>query len=131
MTTPRTFATPGGVHNATPPRVVFGPGTVAGLRDEVVVEIATELNVKRVEAVNSLEGLLDYTVVPNFRTLGPDFPEGIETDGQLQRLVAMGCDHAQGFLFSRPLPTNKAEELVKARLPLGPKGARARAVNVA
>jgi maleylacetate reductase len=31
----RRFDHPGGVHNATPPRVVFGPGTSAGLRDEV------------------------------------------------------------------------------------------------
>jgi alcohol dehydrogenase class IV len=31
----RTFAQPGGVYNATPPRVVFGPGSVSGLRDEV------------------------------------------------------------------------------------------------
>ncbi|MCI2419716.1 maleylacetate reductase [Saccharopolyspora sp. K220] len=31
----RTFDYPGGVHNATPPRVVFGPGSAAGLRDEV------------------------------------------------------------------------------------------------
>jgi maleylacetate reductase len=31
----RTFAHPAGVHNATPPRIVFGPGTSAGLRDEV------------------------------------------------------------------------------------------------
>ncbi|HVV18846.1 MAG TPA: maleylacetate reductase [Pseudonocardiaceae bacterium] len=36
MTTPlRTFALPGGVHNATPPRIVFGPGSAAGLRSEV------------------------------------------------------------------------------------------------
>ena len=38
---------------------------------EVVAEIAGELNVKRVETVRSLEGLLDYSVIPNFRTLGP------------------------------------------------------------
>lgn len=31
----RTFVSPGGVHNATPPRVVFGPGSVARLREEV------------------------------------------------------------------------------------------------
>jgi maleylacetate reductase len=31
----RTFAHPAGVHNATPPRIVFGPGSSAGLRDEV------------------------------------------------------------------------------------------------
>jgi isoleucyl-tRNA synthetase len=41
------------------------------LRDAVVDEIATELNVKQLEVVTTLEGLLDYVVVPNFRTLGP------------------------------------------------------------
>jgi isoleucyl-tRNA synthetase len=38
---------------------------------EVVREIADELNVKSVEPVQDLEGLLDYAVVPNFRALGP------------------------------------------------------------
>ena len=35
MNSLRTFAHPAGVHNATPPRVVFGPGSSAGLGDEV------------------------------------------------------------------------------------------------
>ncbi|GFG54192.1 maleylacetate reductase [Mycolicibacterium agri] len=35
MSTLRSFAHPGGVHNATPPRIVFGPGRSAGLGDEV------------------------------------------------------------------------------------------------
>jgi isoleucyl-tRNA synthetase len=34
-------------------------------------EIAAALNVKKLETVTSLEGLLDYSVVPNFRRLGP------------------------------------------------------------
>jgi isoleucyl-tRNA synthetase len=38
---------------------------------DVVAEIATELNVKNVTAVDSLDGLLEYSVVPNFRALGP------------------------------------------------------------
>jgi isoleucyl-tRNA synthetase len=38
--------------------------------DAVVVEVADELNVKRLEPVTNLEGLLDYSVVPNFRALG-------------------------------------------------------------
>ncbi|MCU1426047.1 MAG: Isoleucyl-tRNA synthetase [Actinomycetia bacterium] len=42
-----------------------------GLRSEVVHEIAIELNVKVFEVVSTLEGLLDYRVVPNFRSLGP------------------------------------------------------------
>jgi isoleucyl-tRNA synthetase len=41
------------------------------LRPAVVDEIADELNVKRFEVVSSLEGLLSYRVVPNFRLLGP------------------------------------------------------------
>lgn len=35
MTPLRAFAHPAGVHNATPPRVVFGPGSSAGLGEEV------------------------------------------------------------------------------------------------
>jgi diguanylate cyclase len=30
--------------------------------------------------------------------------EGVETEGELGRLVTLGCDLAQGFLISRPLP---------------------------
>jgi len=41
------------------------------LRDEILREIASELNVKRLDVVRSLDGLLDYAVVPNFRVLGP------------------------------------------------------------
>ena len=37
--------------------------------------------------------------------------EGIETDTQHERLVALGCQLAQGYLFSRPVP---ASELVAA-----------------
>ncbi len=41
------------------------------LDDDVVAEIADELNVKHVEVVYDLEGLVDYAVLPNFRLLGP------------------------------------------------------------
>ncbi len=38
---------------------------------ELLAEIADELNVKRVELVTDLEGLLDYSITPVFRRLGP------------------------------------------------------------
>ncbi len=36
--------------------------------------------------------------------------EGIETEGQLQRLRDLGYDYAQGYFFARPLPSGAFEE---------------------
>jgi diguanylate cyclase (GGDEF)-like protein/PAS domain S-box-containing protein len=38
--------------------------------------------------------------------------EGVETQEQLDNLRQMGCNSAQGFFFSRPLPADKIEELL-------------------
>ena len=60
----------------------------------MVAEIATELNVKRIEAVTSLEGLLDYTVTPNFKALGPRLGKLLPRVREL--LVALdGADRAR------------------------------------
>ncbi len=53
-----------------PRALVLVPGD-GKLVDPIQHEIADALNVKQLEVVNSLEGLLDYSVVPNFRELGP------------------------------------------------------------
>jgi diguanylate cyclase (GGDEF)-like protein/PAS domain S-box-containing protein len=59
------------------------------------------------------DGAIIEAIVGMTRALGMGvIPEGIETDGQLARLVAMGCDHAQGFLLSRPLPAGELEGLL-------------------
>jgi EAL domain-containing protein (putative c-di-GMP-specific phosphodiesterase class I) len=68
-----------------------------------------------VESILALARTLNTSVVA----------EGIEDEVQARELERLGCTHAQGFLFSRPLPTTSAEALVMARLPLGPKGAAA------
>jgi isoleucyl-tRNA synthetase len=41
------------------------------LSDGVAREVADALNVKQLERLSSLEGLLEYRIVPNFRRLGP------------------------------------------------------------
>jgi isoleucyl-tRNA synthetase len=38
---------------------------------DVAAQVSEELNVKALEVVSSLEGLITYSVVPNFRALGP------------------------------------------------------------
>jgi EAL domain-containing protein (putative c-di-GMP-specific phosphodiesterase class I) len=38
--------------------------------------------------------------------------EGVETDGQLARLRDLGCDGAQGYLFSRPVPEDGVHALL-------------------
>ena len=46
--------------------------------------------------------------------------EGIETEVQATELARLGCTHAQGYLFSRPLSTHAAEEIIAAHKPLTP-----------
>jgi diguanylate cyclase (GGDEF)-like protein/PAS domain S-box-containing protein len=41
--------------------------------------------------------------------------EGVENDGQVARLIALGCRKVQGFHFSPPLPASAAGLLIRAR----------------
>ena len=67
-----------------------------------------------VESILALARTLNTSVVA----------EGIESDVQARELERLGCTHAQGFLFSRPLTTASAEALIRANQPLGPKAER-------
>lgn len=40
--------------------------------------------------------------------------EGVETRSQLSFLKVMQCHEAQGYLFSRPVPANEAEEILRS-----------------
>ena len=54
------------------------------------------------------------TIILLAKNLGMDtVAEGIETEAQLQRLCELGCDFGQGFLFSRPLPVEEIENLMR------------------
>ena len=55
------------------------------------------------------------TIVTIGRNLGKEVvAEGIETDRQLELLREIQCEKGQGFLFSRPLMPEDAEELVES-----------------
>ena len=64
-----------------------------------------------VESILALARTLNTSVVA----------EGIEEDGQACELERLGCTHAQGYLFSRPLSIKAVEEMLVANRPLGPK----------
>jgi diguanylate cyclase (GGDEF)-like protein len=43
----------------------------------------------------------------------PVLAEGVETEGQLNMLVANGCDRMQGYFFSRPVSADAVAELLR------------------
>jgi diguanylate cyclase (GGDEF)-like protein/PAS domain S-box-containing protein len=59
------------------------------------------------------DAALANTIVQLGRSLGMStVAEGIEEYGQLAALREMGCDYAQGFYFSRPVPAAEAGRLL-------------------
>ena len=48
---------------------------------------------------------LDLTVVA----------EGIETEEQMKRLQALGCDYAQGYFFAKPMSVTEFEGLLEVQ----------------
>ena len=53
--------------------------------------------------------------------------EGIEERDQLKRLKLEGCNHGQGYLFSRPLPQAEAERLIAESMVAEARPAKSRA----
>ena len=45
----------------------------------------------------------------------PIVVEGVETPGQLEFLKEKGCEMAQGYLLSRPVPSTEFKEMLKKR----------------
>jgi diguanylate cyclase (GGDEF)-like protein len=65
-----------------------------------------------VESILALARTLNTSVVA----------EGVETPVQAREIERLGCTHAQGFLFSRPLSDAAVQQILVANRPLGPKG---------
>jgi isoleucyl-tRNA synthetase len=92
---------------------------------EVAAEVADALNVKQLEAVTDLEGLLEYAVVPNFRTLGPKVGKHVP---QVKEALAI----ADGGAVKRALDTDGGYDLVlpdRSTLRLDPEDVDVRAAS--
>ncbi len=49
----------------------------------------------------------------------PVIAEGVETKAQLDFLSSIGCDEGQGYYFSRPIPVDEFEKLLREAGPVG------------
>ena len=87
--------------------MVLHPGI--SLPDDVMGEVATELNVKAVDDVDTLSGLISWTVVPNFRALGPRL-------GPRVKDVKAALAEADGSALQRRLETDGFIEVAGERL---------------
>jgi len=73
--------------------------------------------VDEIERDDNAAAIVD-AVIRLAHTLGLEVvAEGVETEGQLERLASMGCDFAQGYLFSRPVPEEDLLAWMAAYLP--------------
>jgi len=71
--------------------LVVLPASEVGLFEDLRSLVAEELNVKSVEVAHGLEELVDYTLKPNFKTLGPRYGKQV---GQIAGALAKADAHA-------------------------------------
>jgi diguanylate cyclase (GGDEF)-like protein/PAS domain S-box-containing protein len=65
-------------------------------------------------AIDSNDRTLVLTIITMAHSLGLEvIAEGVETQQQLDFLKENGCDHYQGYLFSKPVPLDEFEALLQ------------------
>lgn len=92
----------------------FGTGysSLAALRKlpaaELKIDRAFVSDLEESEDARSIaQSIVNMATALNLRVIA----EGVETPGQRDLLVAMGCNELQGFLFSLPMPAYELERL--------------------
>jgi diguanylate cyclase (GGDEF)-like protein/PAS domain S-box-containing protein len=89
------YSSLGYLHQFPVDRLKIDPSFVASIRsDDAVSEV--------VGTIATLARNLGMTAVA----------EGVETDQQLTDVVRLGCDYAQGYFFSEPLPEARISEFI-------------------
>jgi diguanylate cyclase (GGDEF)-like protein/PAS domain S-box-containing protein len=93
----------------------FGTGfsSLASLRDLPFDTLKIDRSFLVAEAMEGRGGVILDTVVALAHGLGMlVVAEGIETEAQASRLLALGCDLGQGYHFSEPIPPREVESLL-------------------
>ena len=85
----------------------FGTGysSLRLLRDLAVDDVKVDRSFVAGMDANEADAAMVRLVVETSHALGLTVTaEGVERQGQLEALAALGCDHVQGFLLGRPVP---------------------------
>ncbi len=95
-------------------------GTGYAMMQQLVNIPANELKIDKVFVENMHANSSDRVLVEKTIEIGHELgmtvtAEGVETNEQLEFLRRKGCDRAQGFLFSRPLPLSSINEWLRNR----------------
>ncbi len=94
----------------------MGHSSLASLRDLPVQTLKIHQSFVASLGRRTDEAALVGAVVELGHALGLSVvAEGVETDTQLAHLRDLGCDGAQGYLFSRPVPEDEVHELLDSR----------------
>ena len=91
----------------------FGTGysSMAYLKDLLVAKIKIDKSFVKDMAVNHNDAVIVRSTIELGHNLGLKvIAEGVETEAAWDRLKALGCDDAQGYYMSHPLPSDKFAE---------------------
>ena len=94
----------------------FGTGysSLSVLRDFKVSEIKIDRSFINREALSESDEIIIGSIIDMAKRLNINvICEGVENEEQAEFLVKLGCNNAQGFLYSKPLPKLEFEALMQ------------------
>ena len=94
----------------------FGTGysSMAHLKELLVAKIKIDKSFVKDVAVNHNDAVIVRSTIELGHNLGLKVvAEGVETEAAWDRLKALGCDDAQGYYMSHPLPADKLAEWLR------------------
>ncbi|PKO88179.1 MAG: sensor domain-containing diguanylate cyclase [Betaproteobacteria bacterium HGW-Betaproteobacteria-12] len=78
--------------------------------------------VKDIESDPNDADICDVTVLLAHKLGLEVVAEGVESDAQLKFLLSIGCEKVQGYLISKPLPADQAEDFIRHNPPMAELG---------